>query len=164
MVVSVVGTILYVWVYPVLLWAPLLLAKRLRALFKALPPTDAWLPAYLLTMGVAAVPFLAALVGVAAETGIEDGAMFANTLLQVLSVIGIGYVGGAPSGRGRWTPPRRDRLGSDRVWSRDVAAVSRRWSLVCVVVRRAAGDPVAVCCTADRLSSTLNEWQVNKQT
>ena len=73
-----------------------MLAKRLRALFKALPPTDAWLPAYLLTMGVAAVPFLAALVGVAAETGIEDGAMFANTLLQVLSVIGIGYVGGAP--------------------------------------------------------------------
>jgi len=95
-IVSVLATVLYIWVYPVLLWAPLLLAKRLRALFKTLPPTNAWLPTYLLTMGVAAVPFLAALIGVAAETGIEDGAVFANTLLQALAVIGVGYVSGAP--------------------------------------------------------------------
>lgn len=96
-IVSALATVLYLWVYPVLLCAPLLLAKRLRALFESLPPTDAWLPTYLLTMALAAVPFLAGLLAVAAGTGIEDGTVFANTLLQVLTVIGAAYVGGVPA-------------------------------------------------------------------
>lgn len=83
------------------LWAPFLVAGRIRALFRALPPWNGVaLPYALVTVG-ASLPYvvgtLAAItVGADGATGPGSGAAMANALLNVIVPLSVGYVVGVP--------------------------------------------------------------------
>lgn len=78
-----------------LVWSPFLAAKRIRALFAALPPTDSVVPSYAAVGVGASVPYVAGALVVFASVDPADAGL-SNALLDLTAVLSTLYVVGAP--------------------------------------------------------------------
>lgn len=79
-----------------LLWSPYLLARRVRALFQHLPPTDHFLPTYAIVAVAAGLPYVLGTFWAIATTNAGTGGEMANGLLNVVIPLSLGYVVGLP--------------------------------------------------------------------
>ena len=81
-------------VFAAVLWSPILLSGRLRALFRRLPPTDSTVVGYTIVAVGLSIPFV---IGVGmGTTGSAQSVDVANALLNVVFGIGILYLLGLP--------------------------------------------------------------------
>ncbi|MXR40615.1 hypothetical protein GRX01_04540 [Halobaculum sp. WSA2] len=78
-----------------LLWAPFLVAKRVRALFAALPPTDSVVPSYAVVGVTASIPYVAGVLVVLATVDPADAGL-SNAVLGLTVALSVLYVAGAP--------------------------------------------------------------------
>ncbi|TKR24852.1 hypothetical protein DM868_13025 [Natronomonas salsuginis] len=91
-----------------ILWSPILLVRRFRALFARVPPTGSVGLAYVLVAVGLSVPFVLGTVAVLATTSVE-GATLSNALLNTAFLLTIAYLLAAPALAGVGLP----RLGVD---------------------------------------------------
>ena len=96
---GLVATLLAPGVVATVLWTPFLVAKRVRSLFRTLPPTESLLPSYVLAGLCGSIPFVGGLLAVFASGASNDpqtGAQLSNSLIDVAVVGTIGYAVGLP--------------------------------------------------------------------
>lgn len=94
-----------------LLWSPVLVAGRLRALFRQLPLTGSTAVNYVLAVMALSVPWLVGLGWAFAEIGSQgaNGAAGGEPLVAIAGQLAVGYVVGLPLAAGLGLP----RLGVD---------------------------------------------------
>ncbi|MFB6352569.1 MAG: hypothetical protein ABEJ92_00630 [Halobacteriales archaeon] len=78
------------------LWSPFLLAARLRALFRELPPTGHLLPTYAVVAVGAGLPYVLGTFWAVVATSGGTGGEMANGLLDVVIPLSLGYAVGVP--------------------------------------------------------------------
>lgn len=78
------------------LWSPFLAARRLRALFRALPPLRSLAPNYLLLAVGGSLPYVLGTVAAVARNREGGGAAMSKGVLQVLVSVSLVYLVGVP--------------------------------------------------------------------
>lgn len=95
-VALLLGTALGPGLVAALLWSPFLLADRLRALFRTLPPGAGVAGSYLLLAVGGGLPYVAGGLWALSQSADAGDAAVANALLDVLVGLSLGYVVVAP--------------------------------------------------------------------
>lgn len=82
-----------------LLWTPFLAARRVRSLFRELPPTESLVPTYVLVGLGASVPFVAGFFGLLVGTDVDvqgGGMLLSKRLFTMTLLLTVGYTVGTP--------------------------------------------------------------------
>ncbi|UIO99787.1 hypothetical protein Hbl1158_14890 [Halobaculum sp. CBA1158] len=78
-----------------ILWTPFLLARRIRSLFAALPPSGSAVPSFVIAGIGGSLPYVAVVAGVIGAVD-PEGAAWSNALLGAVVPLSAAYVLGGP--------------------------------------------------------------------
>lgn len=92
----VVGLLLGPGIVAAIIWSPFLLASRIRALFRALPPARSTAVSYVVVTVGLSIPYLFGTIAALVVTEGQTGGAMANALLNVLIPVSSLYVLGLP--------------------------------------------------------------------
>lgn len=94
-VASLLALALAPGVVAMVLWSPILLSERLRALFRQVPPTTSVLVSYVLVALVLSLPFLGSALFALSQSA-ANGAALSNAILDAVVKLAIVYILGLP--------------------------------------------------------------------